>query len=262
MTMGVQEFLLLHPSGFTAWITHETTGVSTPLGEAIWSPVKTFFQSVVQFLPHVLAFVTVVILGWILAWIVRWSLERAFQAVGFNELAQRMGLTHLLRRWGIRQRPSRLGPRVVYWVMMVMVFIIAMDALDWPPTDQLMASFFGYLPHLVVALVVLLLGYGFANYLARATLIGAVTSGIPGAKWLAKAVRLAVLIFAFAMAFEQLGIATGVVLAAFVILFGGIVLAVAIAVGLGAQGLVREALERALRREEREEQEQEPISHL
>lgn len=233
-----------------------------PLVEAIWTPVKAFSQSVIQFLPHVLAFVAVVLLGWVLARIVQWTLERTLQAVGFNELSHRLGLTHLLQRWGIHQQPSRLVPRVVYWAMMIMVFIIAMDALDWPLTDQLMTSFFGYLPHVVVALLILLLGYGFSNYLARATLIGAVTSGIPGAKGLAKAVRLAVLLFAFAMAFEQLGIATGVVLAAFVILFGGIVLALAIAIGLGAQGIVREALEQALRREQKEKEEQEPISHL
>ena len=102
-----------------------------------------------------------------------------------------------------------------------------------------------------------------ANFFGRATLIAAVNAQIDKASLLARAVRLGFVLFSLAMAFEQLGIATAVIVAAFSIAFGGVVLAMAIAFGLGGRDAAREIIQRRLRRAEEEtESKEEDVSHL
>ncbi len=97
---------------------------------------------------------------------------------------------------------------------------------------------------------------------ARATLIAAVNAQIVEARFLARAVRIAILLLALAMAFDQLGIAKTVIVAAFSITLGGVVLALAIAFGLGARDAAKEFIERRLKREETPGEKQENFSHL
>ena len=106
---------------------------------------------------------------------------------------------------------------------------------------------FEYVPHLLAALMILVVGAVAARFLARSALIGAVNMQIRSARLLSLAVKWLVLLVAVAMALDHLGIGRTVLLLAFAILFGGIVFAAALAVGLGAKDAVGRALERQLR---------------
>ena len=103
---------------------------------------------------------------------------------------------------------------------------------------------FEYLPHLLAALMILVVGAVAARFFARSVLIGAVNMQIQSARLLSLAVKWLVLLVAVAMALDHLGIGRSVLLLAFAILFGGIVLAAALAVGLGARDVVGRAIER------------------
>jgi len=126
---------------------------------------------------------------------------------------------------------------------------MGVDALDLPATANLMSAILGFLPHVIAAILVGLLGILLANFSGEAVLIAAVNAQIQGARFMANMVRWGVIIFTGAMVLTQLGIAKEIVVAAFSIIFGGIVLAMAIAVGLGGRTIAKEALERRLRRE-------------
>jgi hypothetical protein len=99
-------------------------------------------------------------------------------------------------------------------------------------------------PTTVAALAILIIGGVIARFLARAVLIEAVNMGIQSARLLSLGVKWMVLIVAAAMALDHIGIGRTTLQLAFGIVFGGIVLAVALAVGLGAKDVVRRALER------------------
>jgi len=146
---------------------------------------------------------------------------------------------------------------------MVFVFFAFMgvDALDLPATANLMSAILGFLPDIFAAIIVALLGILLANFSAEAVLIAAVNAQIQGARLIANMVRWAVVIFTGAMVLDQLGIAKEIVIAAFSIIFGGIVLALAIAVGLGGRNIAKEALERRLRRENTEKTDDE-LTHI
>ena len=127
------------------------------------------------------------------------------------------------------------------------------SALDAALPSQFAVSVLQYVPHLVAALAIVVVGGIVARFLARAILIGAVNMGVQYARLLSLTVKWLVLIVAAAMALDHIGIGRTVLLLAFGILFGGVVLAIALAVGLGAKDVVGRGLERQLREPTRDD---------
>jgi hypothetical protein len=134
----------------------------------------------------------------------------------------------------------------VFWTLLLVASLMAIEALQMPGTAGSVAAVVGFLPRILVAVLVVAGGWILAHFLAQAAIITAVNAQVPGAPLVAAAVRWLVLVFAGAVALTQLGIAREMVLLGFGIAFGGLVLALALAFGLGARDLARQALERHL----------------
>jgi hypothetical protein len=131
----------------------------------------------------------------------------------------------------------------------VLFLPVAIDALAIPGTVRLTEFVFSWVPRVMGAALILLVGWLVANFLGEGALIAAVNARVPEARLLARAIRWGVLLFASATAITHLGIGKEMVLVAFGITFGGLIFALALAFGLGGRGLARQILERHLRRE-------------
>jgi hypothetical protein len=162
----------------------------------------------------------------------------------FDKFCQRSGLGEMLTRGGVQQTPSELVGRILYYMIALITLFMALSALNLKATNDLIVDFFGYLPNLLVALGIVATSYLLARFLRRSVLIAAVNAHMSHASAMARAVQAAVLIFGFAVALEHLSIGRTVVLAAFSITFGGIVLALALAFGLAGKDLARDFLDR------------------
>jgi hypothetical protein len=196
---------------------------------------------------------TLAALGWLVALLARRAAARLLRAADLDARCARWGVTTALTRTGIRRPSSELAARAVFWGLLVVGLLMAVEALEVPATSGLAAAGLRFLPNLLVAGVVLLVGWLLAQFLAQAVLIFVVNAGLAGAGLVAAAVRWLVLVFAGGVALTQLGIAREMVLIVFGIAFGGTVLAFALAFGLGGRDLAREALESWLRRPERDD---------
>ena len=128
-----------------------------------------------------------------------------------------------------------------------------------PAIEQILERFFLYLPNIFVAVIILFFGYLLSNFLGRAALIAAVNAGWKVSGLVGRLVKLTVFLLAVTMALEQLDIGRGTIVIAFAIIFGGIVLALAIAFGLGGRDIAKEYLEKKIKGEEEKKDE---ISHL
>jgi hypothetical protein len=225
-----------------------------------FDPLRGFLVQLGDFLPHLLAMIVIVTLGILAAWVVKFMIFRLLRAIKFDQLCGRTGVSQTLAKGGIRETPSHMISRVVYWTIVLIFLMLGVGALNLGAVNQFVARVFSYLPHFLVAVVILIVGFLLANFFSRATLIAAVNAQMAQARLLARGVRLAVVLFALAMAFEQLGIATTIIVAAFSITFGGMVMAVAIAFGLGAKDAAKEFIEKRVSREP--EPKEEDFSHL
>jgi hypothetical protein len=208
----------------------------------------------VLFLPKLMAMVTFLLLGLAMGWLMKLLLLRILYVVRFEAFCERMGLTPALVKAGIKQRISELIGRFSFWMVFLFFAFMGVDALDLPATANLMSAMLAFLPNVIAAILVGLLGILFANFSGEAVLIAAVNAQIQGARLIANMVRWGVMMFTGAMVLTQLGIAKEIVVAAFSITFGGIVLAMAIALGLGGRTIAKGALERRLRREKTDDE--------
>jgi hypothetical protein len=209
--------------------------------------------------PGVVALVIAVVFSALLAGVLYFVLRRTLTSLDFDERLAKWGFRSLAE-WSPEKSPSLLAARLVFWGIMLVGFLIGVAAFDSTLTSQLVFQLFAYLPNVIAAAIVLLVGSVIARYLSRSVLIGAVNMNLQYARLLSTGVKWMILVLAVAMALEHLGIGGRIVNIAFGLLFGGIVFALALAVGLGAKELVSRSLEREASKRPMETEE--PFRHL
>jgi len=237
-------------------------GMGEVWGVAISDSFNKFLGKVLTFLPNLLAMITILIIGFLIAWIVKKLIFRFLKAIQFDKVSERWGLAEILSKGGVPYSPASLVSRFFYWVIVLITLIMGIDALDVPATQNFIAHFFDYLPHLFAAILILIVGYLIAIFLGQAALIGAVNAQMESARVLGRSVRWFIIILSLTMALYHLGIAEKVIIAAFSVIFGGIVLALAIAFGWGGRELAKDFLERLYKRKEKGGEKEDHISHI
>lgn len=215
-------------------------------------------QRLLLFTPRLFAMLTLLVAGIVVGALARRVVVRLLRLARFDERAARWGLS-LGGHAGPVHSLAVLVGELAFWGLFLLGLLLGVQTLEMPAATSLVALLLWFLPNLVVAGVILVVGWLLANFLSQAALIAAVNAQVTGAPLIAFAVRWLVLVFAGGAALTQLGIAREMVLLAFGIAFGGTVLALAVAFGLGAKELAREILESRLRKRE---DDQEPLSHL
>jgi len=229
---------------------------------AIVASFDKFLGKVVTFLPNLLAMITILVIGFVTAWVIKTLLLRFLKAIQFDRVSERWGLTHVLSRGGMAYSPASLVSRFFYWVIVLITLILGINALEVAATQNFIAQFFSYLPNLFAAVIILVIGYLIAIFLGQAALIAAVNARMESAKLLSRSVRWFIIILSLTMALYHLGIAEKVIVAAFSITFGGIVLALAIAFGWGGRELAKDFLEKLSRGKDERDKGRDHISHL
>ena len=210
----------------------------------ILEPLKEVFQKFFKFLPNLLAMLVIILIGLIAARIIRALLLRLLKAVNFDSWSDRMGLTSVMRKGDLWAKPGAAVGAFVFWFLIIVAFMAGLDALQVRAIDNLTSQFVLYLPRVLSAVLILVFGYIVTGFVGRTVLITAVNRGYHFAKLLAEAVRLLLVVLFVAMALEQLQVAPSIVVAAFSIIFGGIILALAIAFGVGGIDAAKKIIEK------------------
>lgn len=228
-------------------------------GEAMVEAFRDMMKRLALFLPKLLALLSFILLGLLVGWACNAILQKLLKAARIDVLSERWGLQAALARAGFRQPLSQVVGRLAFWTVFVMFVFMGVDALDLPATAGLMGQLLGFLPSVIAAGLLLMIGVLLGNFFAEATLIAMVNAQIQEARVIASLVRWGIFLFTASMVLTQLGIAKEIVIAAFSILFGGVVLALSIAVGLGGRNIARDLLERRWRKSKEDRDE---MAHL
>lgn len=215
-----------------------------------------FFNALTLFLPRVLSMVVIIAAGFVVALVLKIIVRRIFGIAGFRKYCDSAGITQMMRKAALPPPVELLG-QIVFWVVWIVFIVLGVDALGISALREQISRFFTFLPQIFVALVVLFIGLLIANFLSRATLLAATNANYRSARVLASLVRLVIIIFFVTMALEQIGLGRRVVLIAFSIAFGALMLGSAIAFGLGGRDVARRILEKQFAPKEPEEKEEE-----
>jgi len=226
------------------------------MGDTIRTVVEQAWQQfqaqMVSVLPHVMAALIVLAVGIVFGAIVNRVAAWLLKASQFDRRFLRLGLFAFLERIGISSS-SAFAARVLQGAIVFVAAIFALYALDARLASDLAERFLLYLPHLLVGLVILGAGAILARFLARSVLIAAVNNEMRAGRLLSGLTRTGVMVVAVAVACEHLGIGRATVQTGFAILFGGVTVAAAIAVGFGTQDVVRRWLAGLLEPSKRED---------
>jgi hypothetical protein len=229
------------------------------IANAIRQAGTNFVESAALFLPRIATTLAIILAGWLIAMLLR-TLVRSFLGwIGINVAAERFGVASLLRTADLPPADALIAA-IVFWIVWLGFVLSGIDVLGFESLQGLVESFWLFVPRLILAVVILVVGFVVANFAWRATLLAAVNARIPSPRLLSGGVRWLILILTGAMALEQIAVARTVVLTAFAIAFGAFSLAVAIAFGIGGGGIAKRILEHQFPEQQRSSADE--ISHL
>ena len=227
----------------------------THANEVLHQAADRIVNGVAGFLPGLLALLAILVFTVLGALLVRVVLRRILMRFRFDEHVRQWGLPEMAG-WESARRSSELIAQLVFWIVILLGLLAGVSVLDPTLTSVLILRLFDYVPKVAAAAVGLIAGFLLARFLARSVLISAVNLQIQSARLLSLGVKWLVMVLTAAMAMDHLGIGGQIVQLGFAILFGGIVLTLALAVGLGSKEMVSRSWERQADKSEREAEEQ------
>lgn len=220
-------------------VTSDNVSLWSHISDALHQSIYRVLALFIAVLPGILAVFVALTLFTLIGMALSTLLRRGLTLIKFDERLNRG------TEWTPSSSPTALIARVAFWGCVLMGLIIGVSAFDasYSTGTPLPISLLPYLTHLVGAILLLIAGTLIARFLARSVLIGAVNAQLQYARFLSLGVKWLVLVLTAAMVLDHLEVGGKIVELAFGILFGGIVLTLALAVGLGSRDLVSRSLE-------------------
>jgi len=194
-----------------------------------------FVTKIAVFLPNFLLGVVIIFVGWVVCNIIKRIVVRIFRFCQFDTIADRAGIKQALERGGIKQTASELVGLLAFWFLFLIAIVATLETLNLSGATDTLHTIYLYIPKIVAALVTLILGLYFANFLENVTRTSCANAGLEQAASIGRAAYVGTAIFVIAGIFEILDIASEIVMWAFILVFGAVCLALALAFGLGGR---------------------------
>jgi hypothetical protein len=221
----------------------------TDWGSAMMTSLAAALALFLSAIPKIIGFAVVLIVGWFISSLVERGVAAVLRRVRFNEFANRSGFEDFVEKMNVGVDSAGMVGLVIKWFIRLIAMVVAFDALGLPAVSDVLRSFLMWMPNVVVALVVLIIGGLAARALSNLVRGSAAEAGITNANFLAKLASVMVWAFAIVVAVNQIGIASTLVNTLFMAFVGALALGAGLAFGLGgrdtAAQIVRNIYERA-----------------
>jgi hypothetical protein len=207
-------------------------------------PVRMFMHQLGEFLPKLLLAIVVLVAGWLIAKAVRFVVLKGLRAINFHVLTERSGIDGFLRQGGIETDTAGILAVLIYWLVILAALIIAFNSLGLSYITDLLGRVAVFLPKVIVAVIILAFGAYFARFIGQSVIAYCRNVEISDAELLGKLAQYAILAFVVLIALDQMEVGGRIVHHSFLIILAGVMLAFALAFGLGGQRWAAELLER------------------
>jgi hypothetical protein len=198
-------------------------------------------KSVLGYIPELIGAIVIILLGVLVGWAVKTVVVRALRFIKVKPYTDAIGLNKVFKT---KEDLVELLGDLAKWVIIIVFLIPALNILGLADVNDLVKSVVAYLPQVIVAVVILMVGAVLADLAARAIEATAQTIGAKTAAFAADITRWAVIVFAILVSLDQLGIASGIINTLITGLVALIALAGGLAFGLGGQDAAKDVIER------------------
>lgn len=204
--------------------------------------LQTGFEQLWAVVPALAAAAVILLLGYFVARQVEKWTDRTLKRLDFNKVAEAGGLREAVDRTGGGLDPVHAVGKLLFWLIMLIVILLASAALGLDSINRMFGIMLGFIPTLIAAIVIVILGIVVGEFVRGLILASAGT--MEGVPILANVAKGSVVIIAVFMALQQLGVAAELITAAFTLVLGAVALAVGLAFGLGNTTLAGEVTRR------------------
>jgi hypothetical protein len=214
----------------------------------VYESVRSFMVTLGQFLPKLIGAIVILVIGWLVAKLLQYVVVRGLKVIRFNAITEGAGLDDFLKKGGVRKNTIEVLGLLVYWLVILVTLLTTFNSLGLTIVSELFSRVTQFVPNVIVAVLILTIGLYVARFVSDSITAYTRNVGMQDAEMIGRLTHYAIAVFVVVIALGQMEIAPGILYPAFLILFGGVVLALSLAFGLGGQGWAADQIEKFSRR--------------
>jgi len=203
----------------------------------LFEPAKTVLTQISQFLVNILLVLIILVIGWIISKLVKTVITRILKAIQLDSLSERIELDSLLSKGGLQYSLSELIGIVCYWLMLLVTFVVAVNAIGLTIAADLLNQVVLFIPNVIAAIFILILGMFVASLLRNITQTAATNAGIAHVNVLGKTIEIIIIVISIGIAMKQLNIDASIIDKIVIIVLGSMGLAIGLSFGLGCKDI-------------------------
>jgi len=207
------------------------------LNVVVMEPIKVMAIKIWSYIPAIVGAIIILVVGWLLAKLIEAVVTRILKAVCLDLASEKIGISKILAQGDIKLSLSELIGGIVYWLMILVAVATMLDALNLKMASDLISRLVEYVPNILAAIFILIIGSFLANFIATMIRAAGSNAGLKNAKLMSQLAQVILMIFTVIIAIEQLKIATALLVLAVNIVLISIGLGIAIAFGLGCKDI-------------------------
>ena len=192
---------------------------------------------VLGFAPTLVSVIVILIVGWMAATLVQKVITRFLKLARFDTISEKTGITNILAKGDINYTLSEIVGVIIYWLMMLVVVLMAVNTLQLTVAAELLNRVILYIPNVIASVFILVLGIFFASVVANTVRTAAATAGMQQSRSLGQATQTVIAVFVFIQALKQLGIDTSLIDLFVKAVLGALALGIGLAIGLGCKDM-------------------------
>ncbi|MDO9366282.1 MAG: hypothetical protein Q7T58_08130 [Methylotenera sp.] len=203
--------------------------------EVFMESLNQFWVQLVHFVPKLLAVMVILFFGWIVAKLARIAVKRLLELSHFDKFAKKSGFEAFINSGNLNVSLSGIISQVVYWLVIILFITTGASTLGMTEVAGLLQQLAGFLPRIILAILVMIFGTLLARFVNKLVFAWLHSINFSAALSVSTSAEYGIQILAIFVALEQLGIGMQLIHSLFVIVFGAIFLALALAFGLGGK---------------------------
>lgn len=221
-------------------------GVQT-WAEVITSSLQTLWAGFIGFLPRLLGAIIIFIIGWLIAMVLGKLAAQIIRALRIDQILEKMSFKKSLERANLKLDSGRFVGELVKWFFIIVFLMASTDILALPQVTEFLKRILFYIPHLIVAVLILLVAVMVANFLQKLVKASVEAGGLKSSNFLAAVTKWSIMIFAILAALLQLGIVPALIQTIFTGFVAALSISVGLAFGLGGKDIASQTLSKIKR---------------
>jgi len=215
-----------------------------------WESFQQFLNEIAVALPQIIGALLILLIGWIIAKVIKKLVVKGLKLVRFNYLTDKTGIEKFLTDGGVKVSSIDVIGTLVYWIIMLVVILATMNSLKLTAASTLFNEIMLYIPNIIVAIIILILGIYFARLVSQVLITSLKNMQEKTAVIIGNIAYYAIIVLTVFIILGQLNIAEQIVNNAFILVFGAICLALGLAFGLGGKEWASDIIKKYLKKEE------------